>query len=571
MPIWHAKRTSKVRIRPGGLDGLQGGWVQRLRLWSGLVLMTYAATHLANHTVGLWSLADAEAVRTYFTAFWRSWPGTTLLAGGALLHVILALAKLYTGRTWRLAWWQWLQIALGLLIPIVLAEHLIGTRIAHELYGYSDNYAFVTVVNWPGNAWDMMLLIGAVWLHGCIGIHYWARLYPIYPVLRPWLLSVAVLLPALGFTGFAGLGKEVQALMAADPNWYPDLLREVAFPGKPAVQFVENAVNASLLATLAVIGSLVIVRLARSWQARRGDVELVYPQGRRLSVPRGTTVLDASRRFGIPHAAVCGGRGRCSTCRVRIGAGGDRLPAPSESERRVLQRVSAPPGVRLACQIAVTAPLEVTPLLPTVSGPTHATTDSANRHGTERELVVLFSDIRSFTRLAEHRLPYDVVFLLNQYFRAMGEQVEANGGRVDKFVGDGMMALFGLETDRKTASRQAMAAIKAMSRELEVLNVDLASELQEPLRIGIGVHVGPVIVGQIGHGTAAHLTAIGDTVNVASRLEPLSKDFEAEAVVSLDVAEAAGLDPSRYRAAELPLRGRTRPLDALVIERGVDL
>ena len=232
---------------------------------------------------------------------------------------------------------------------------------------------------------------------------------------------------------------------------------------------------------------------------------------------------------------------------------------------------AAPPGVRLACQIAVTAPLEVTPLLPTVSGPTHATTDSANRHGTERELVVLFSDIRSFTWLAEHRLPYDVVFLLNQYFRAMGEQVEANGGRVDKFVGDGMMALFGLETDRKTASRQAMAAIKAMSRELEVLNVDLASELQEPLRIGIGVHVGPVIVGQIGHGTAAHLTAIGDTVNVASRLEPLSKDFEAEAVVSLDVAEAAGLDPSRYRAAELPLRGRTRPLDALVIERGVDL
>ncbi len=133
------------------------------------------------------------------------------------------------------------------------------------------------------------------------------------------------------------------------------------------------------------------------------------------------------------------------------------------------------------------------------------------------------------------------------------------------------MALFGLNTDRATACRQAVAAVKGMSEQLQVLNRDLENELREPLRIGIGLHVGPVIVGRIGHGVAANLTAIGDTVNVASRLEPLSKQFRAEAVISNEVAIAAGVDLAGYEATELPLRGRTQPLQAVVVARGSDL
>jgi adenylate cyclase len=575
LPIWSADPGSNTKAQhsphPGRLTGLQGNWVQRLRLWSGMVLMAYAATHLANHAVGLWSLADAEVVRLYFTGVWRSAVGTPVLIGCASVHVALALAKLYAGKTWRLPWWQWAQIGLGLLIPVVLVEHLLATRIGHEIFEYEDSYAFITAVSWPGKAWDMIWLIAVVWLHGCIGVHYWARLYPLYSRLRPWLLSAAVLLPVLGFAGYAGMGEEIRGLMALDPNWFPDMLRQVQFPGKPVIQFVTDTHKTALWVIAALLTSLALVRLTWVWQARWGDIELRYPQGRKVTVPAGITVLEASQRFGIPHASVCGGRGRCSTCRVRVGAGAERLPPPSEAEQRVLQRVSAPPGVRLARQIAIHGPLEITPLLPAVGGPVGAGDDSVNRHGTDRELAILFSDIRSFTQLAEHRLPYDVVFLLNQYFKVMGEQVEAHGGHVDKFIGDGMMALFGLATDRDTACRQAVAAIKAMSHELEVLNADLATELTEPLRIGIGVHVGTVIVGQIGHGPAAHLTAIGDTVNVASRLEPLSKEFQAEAVISLAVAEAAGLDTARYRSAELPLRGRSRPLAAVVIDRGTDL
>jgi adenylate cyclase len=571
LPIWYAKLASSGTGRLSHALSLQGDIVQRLRLWSGLVLVAYAATHLANHSVGLLSLADMEAVRQYFVGFWRSWPGTIALAGSMLVHLSLVVAKLIRGKTWRLPRWQWAQIALGLTIPWALSEHLLATRLGHEVYGYEDSYTFVIAVGWPSHIWPMVWLIGAVWIHGCIGVHFWGRLYPWYRRLRPWLLAIAVLLPALGFAGYTSAGKEIAAKRAADKFWTGDMLRAANFPGRKVIDFVKSGKESADLALVSLVVVLVGARLVRMIQAKRDKIVLSYPQGQRLAVLRGTTVLEASRQFGIPHAAVCGGRGRCSTCRIRVGAGGEHLPLPSESEQRVLRRVSAPPGVRLACQVEVTGPLEVTPLLPPASSPAAGTSDRAEGHGTERELVVLFSDIRAFTNFAEHRLPYDVVFVLNQYFKAMSEQVEAQGGFVDKFIGDGLMALFGLNTDRDTACRQAVAAVKGMSEQLQILNRDLENELREPLRIGVGLHVGPVIVGRIGHGGAANLTAIGDTVNVASRLEPLSKEFKAEAVISHEVAIAAGLDVTGHQTAELPLRGRSQPLQAVVITKGSDL
>ena len=218
------------------------------------------------------------------------------------------------------------------------------------------------------------------------------------------------------------------------------------------------------------------------------------------------------------------------------------------------------------------AAMEVTPLLPPVGGSTAAgTDDTGNRHGRERDLAVLFCDIRGFTSFSEHRLPYDVIFVLNRYFRAMSEQIQANGGYVDKFIGDGLMALFGLEVDGKTACRQAVEVVRAMSAQLEVLNRELADELQEPLRIGIGVHYGQAIVGELGHGRAASLTAIGDTVNVASRLEMMTKEYDCETAISQDVADAAGITTESLRHAELPIRGRTQPLLAVLLPRGIEL
>ncbi|HKK30204.1 MAG TPA: adenylate/guanylate cyclase domain-containing protein, partial [Alphaproteobacteria bacterium] len=295
MPIWYAKRAFSAFDSPGRA-GLQGDSKQRLRLWSGLVLMAYAATHLANHAVGLWSLAEMEAVRLWFTGFWRSLPGTVLLAGAASVHVVLALWKVAAGRTLRLPFWQWAQIALGLAIPLLLAEHVFGTRLSHEVFGLEDRYAYVLLSTWPEKNVTMAAMIAVVWLHGCLGVHYWARLYPTYRDVRGWFLSIAVLLPVLAYMGYASAGREVARLRAADPFWTGDLLRAIGFPGEEVSAFVAAGDRAATIGTIAIVVLIGSVRLGRAIAARRNQVPLTYPGQRRLRVPRGISVLEASQR-----------------------------------------------------------------------------------------------------------------------------------------------------------------------------------------------------------------------------------------------------------------------------------
>ncbi|MFM8768638.1 MAG: adenylate/guanylate cyclase domain-containing protein, partial [Rubrivivax sp.] len=180
--------------------------------------------------------------------------------------------------------------------------------------------------------------------------------------------------------------------------------------------------------------------------------------------------------------------------------------------------------------------------------------------GSEKTIAVMFADLRGFTTLSESKLPFDVVFLLNRYFRSVGQAVEQAGGRVDKFIGDGMMALFGLNSPAPLAARQALDACARIGRALEELNTAMAAEFGAPLRIGIGLHIGPVVVGVLGHGPATGLTAIGDTVNTASRLESLSKDHGAPLLASQAVFDAAGLVPAPGEPHEVALRGRTQTL-----------
>ena len=160
--------------------------------------------------------------------------------------------------------------------------------------------------------------------------------------------------------------------------------------------------------------------------SRRADHVPLRPCGGRR--PWASPILDASRTAGIPHASVCGGRGRCSTCRVRISRGLAQLPPASDAERRVLARVGAPPDVRLACQARPMRDVTVEPLLAPSVAPADAFGTDV-RQGHEQELAVLFADLRGFTRMAEHKLPYDVVFFLNRYFEAVGRAITQRGRR----------------------------------------------------------------------------------------------------------------------------------------------
>ena len=285
-----------------------------------------------------------------------------------------------------------------------------------------------------------------------------------------------------------------------------------------------------------------------------------------MIVPRGFTVLDASRTGGIPHASVCGGRGRCSTCRVHVVRGLESLPPASDDERRVLARVRAAPDVRLACQSRPVHDVEVVPLLaPSIEVGEAGTADV--RQGHESEIAVLFADLRGFTRMAEHKLPYDVVFVLNRYFEAVGTAITGAGGVTNQFTGDGVMALFGIDDGPAVGARQALAAARAMVERVAGLSAELAGDLPAPMRIGIGVHAGPAVVGQMGWGQSFYLTAVGDTVHAAARLEQATKDYGAELVVSEEVARYAAIDLSAFPGHDLAVRNRAGGVSVRVIAR----
>jgi adenylate cyclase len=177
----------------------------------------------------------------------------------------------------------------------------------------------------------------------------------------------------------------------------------------------------------------------------------------------------------------------------------------------------------------------------------------------------LFADLRDFTRFSEQKLPYDVVFVLNRYFANMGAAVEGAGGHLDKFIGDGVMALFGIDRTLPEGCRQALEAARNMGRNLADLNRTLAADLPAPLRIGIGIHAGPAIIGEMGYGSAVNITAIGDSVNTASRLETMTKEYGAQLVVSEEVASQASVDLSRYPSHDIAVRGRKEAVKVRVV------
>jgi adenylate cyclase len=163
-----------------------------------------------------------------------------------------------------------------------------------------------------------------------------------------------------------------------------------------------------------------------------------------------------------------------------------------------------------------------------------------------------------------------VVFLLNRYFEAMGRSIEEAGGQIDKYIGDAVMALFGVTTDARQGCYAALAAARQMGIRLSALNAAFADDLDEPLRIGIGIHYGPAVVGEMGYGVSS-LTAVGDTVNTASRLETMTKEYTAQLVVSESVLATAELNIDVGERHQVMVRGRTEPLTVRVIEQTREL
>ncbi|MFW8609167.1 adenylate/guanylate cyclase domain-containing protein [Rhizobium beringeri] len=547
--------------------------IRRARLGSGLVIFIFVLLHLSNHAIGLISVTAADKAAHLFLAIWRNPLGTAIFYSSVLTHIALVLRAIYMRRSLVMPKGEMAQIVLGLMIPLLIMDHVIGTRIAHEFYGYIDDYETVVSTLWirnPTNGVRQVFGVVAVWIHGCIGIHFWLRYRSWYPDFAPLLLALAILVPVLSLLGFVEMGRTL-----ADPSYQQAMTISAykegintRYASNPEVHRQVAMIRAGLYGAFSA--SLLIVvaaRARRKLKERLDQVAVNYPGGEVIRVPRGFSVLEASRLGGLPHYSVCGGKGQCSTCRVQILGDYDSLPAPDKMEQTTLRRINAGPDVRLACQLRPNRDVAVAPLLVPATEAALPANSQETSPGREREIAVLFVDIRHFTTLTETRLPFDVVFLLNRYFAIIGKAVEQAGGRLDKFIGDGAMALFGLNTTPEEACRQALNAAAAIVAEIEKLAAELADELALPLRIAIGIHTGPAVVGTMGYGRVRSMTAIGDTVNVASRLESAAKEFEAAIVISEPVASLSGADLAGIESREISVRGRALPLKVYVIPR----
>ena len=267
------------------------------------------------------------------------------------------------------------------------------------------------------------------------------------------------------------------------------------------------------------------------------------------------TVLELALEQGIPLLHACKGNARCSTCRVLILKGN---PPPRTPKEQVLaEKLGLPDNVRLSCQVKATEDMTVRRLI--MDDMDRKNMNQANS-AEEKNLAILFSDIRSFTTFSERNLPHDIVHILNRYFFEMGTAIHNHKGTIDKYMGDGIMAIFGLEGEEHPAELAYQSALEMLER-LKTFNDYLSKTYGESFQIGIGIHYGPVVVGQLGHPKQSSFTAIGDTVNVAARIESATKG-RGNILVSKAVYEA--IEASNWESTELMLKGKTHSLSLYI-------
>ena len=535
------------------------------RLVTGLVIALFVVGHFLNHALGVVSIEAMDRMRIVLAAWWRSPVGTVLLYGSLLTHFILALVSLYRRSTLRMPWWEAAQLMLGLAIPPLLIVHIAGTRLTWMLLGHNVDYERIVGLLWSSewSTFKQVVLLLIVWAHLCAGLHYWLRLKAWYQSAQPLAFALALILPALALSGFASAGFYLWPSIESvgGIHKYNVELAGMSLQDRALMANWRSGIEYAFW--IALGGTL----LARWLRTRIGATYRVHhASGRIITAPVGRSVLEAIRDEGVPHASVCGGRARCTTCRVRVGEGLDQLPPPGRMEAQALARIEAPPNVRLACQCRPTRDIAVTPLLPPNAGPSSAAQPRSGAQGRERPIVAMFVDLRDSTSLGEGRLPYDVVFIMNQFFAEMHAALRATGGYYAQFRGDGLLALYGLETDIQQACKASIRGAAEMQVRIEKLNRTLAADLEAPLRIGIGIHAGVAIVGTMGPPDAPIYSAIGDMVNTAARLEGMTKAYGCVLVISAEALQQAGMEPREAQMHQVRVRGKTERLAVYAVD-----
>ena len=189
----------------------------------------------------------------------------------------------------------------------------------------------------------------------------------------------------------------------------------------------------------------------------------------------------------------------------------------------------------------------------------------------EQTLAVMFIDVQGFSQLTNGKGPEATVSLLNSVFEAIGNAVMAYDGWIDGHLGDGQLVVFGINKDTQTSCRLALSAIKRIERSIGHINAKMGKKLSFPLRVGIGLSVGPTIIGKIGHSKFATLKAIGPTVNTAIKLEELTKGQSGRIIISNEVVENAQVKFTKQQTEFVIMRDMQIPVEVLRFQSGADI
>ena len=328
------------------------------------MLFVFVATHLLNMAVGLVSLDALDATRPYFMLPWHNPVGFFVLMGSMLIHGALGLIAIYWRNTLRMTRYDLVQTISALLIIPLLASHVLGVTLAANMFSIETTYESVLTFFWvqsPIEGLRQVLVVAVTWIHGCAGLFTWMRLKSWWPKAAMIAYSLAVIIPVSALLGFVEAGNQVLELNAGAT------VNETAPSAEVIAKFqLYNTIKWSIIAGyLALIAITLVARLIRLKRSKTGILTLRYLTGDTIRIEGGVSLLEAAEMNDLPHANICKGRGRCATCRVRIISSTEELPAPTELERKTLEKFQCPDNVRLACQlIPASGTIELERILP---------------------------------------------------------------------------------------------------------------------------------------------------------------------------------------------------------------
>ena len=289
----------------------------------------------------------------------------------------------------------------------------------------------------------------------------------------------------------------------------------------------------------------------------------IYSKTDELAVfaPEGSTIPRATLGERIRYTHVCGGNGRCSTCRVYIPEGLENCLPRNEKEQQIAHKLGFPEHIRLACQTkirgditikrAVIDELDIEIILKQIGD------ETGTYFGKEIEIAALFFDIENYTVLAETYPAYDVVHMLNRYYQTMNKIIEDHDGVISDVAGDGILALFGVLRKKPNHTWDAVCAVREMQKALIRFNDYLEKMYGLSFRARAGISFGKAIIGNFDTGQMSKISAIGDIVNLASRVEAANKNLGTSLLLSESAMKQINGKVPRHIVHSTRLKGKS--------------